>query len=357
MQKTSDMKARYTASGTAIIPNTFQHPNIFVDRLMYFLTPEEYVVLTFAIRRIIGFQTNIMSRKDNISLSQFTDGIVSESGEILSYGCGLGVQSVRNCLESLSKHKILIPTTEKPNPVKGQEYWLQENEAVIDWEALEERKQSRRITYQSRTKKATKESLKSRGYVARKGNVARKAPVTSDVTEGVTSDVNTKPTETHGNPLPLNAQEKQKAEAKMQAILEAERAAAEAKKSGKAWKQRSKFEFNENILALADLCVLRFGEPSGSEVSTWLMEIGHWSDVGAKPVDWKRAVEIVSGYSQPVLSVTGMTKAVKFATQERKTRDNRKLPTETTPQPEKVAISKAEAIARGLAKPSIGASA
>ena len=155
----------------------------------------------------------------------------------------------------------------------------------------------------------------------------------------------------------LSESEMGQVDVKMQAILEAERAAAEAKKSGKAWKQRSKFSFNENILALADLCVLRFGEPSGNEVSTWLMEIGHWSDVGAKPVDWKRAVEIVSGYSQPVLSVTGMTKAVKFATQERKARDNRKLPTDTTPQPEKVAISKAEAIARGLAKPSIGASA
>lgn len=354
MTKITSMKARFTASGTAIIPNTFQHPNIFVDRLMYFLTPEEYVVLTFAVRRIIGFQANIISRKDHISLSQFTDGIVSENGEILSNGCGLGIQSVRNCLDNLSKFKILIHTTEKPNPVKGQEYWLQENENVIDWEALEERKQSKKITYQSRTRKATKESLKSRGYVARKGNVARKSPVTSDVTEGVTSDVNTKPTETHRNPHSLTEQEKQQANAKMDAFLQAERAAMEAKKSGKAWKLRHKFEFNETILALADLCVSRFGEPSGNDVGIWLLEIGHWADVGVKPTDWNRAVEIVSGYSQPVVSVTGMTKAIKFAAQERKERNNRKLPNETTSDPEKVVISKAEAIARGLAKPSIG---
>lgn len=196
----SDLRARYNANGNAIIPNTFQHPNIFIDRLMYYLSPEENVVLTFAVRRILGFQQNIMSRKDNISLSQFTDGIKSESGEFLSRGCGIGLQSVRNCLESLERFKILIPATEKPNPVLGQEYWLQDNENNIDWDGLEKRKAERKENYRIRTQKATRKSLKIRGNVGRKGNVGRNDGVTSDVRQRVTSDVNTKPTkptETH----------------------------------------------------------------------------------------------------------------------------------------------------------------
>lgn len=118
---------------------------------------------------------------------------------MLCLGTGLGVNTVRRCLEALAYYKILIPL-EKPNPVKGQEYWLQEKEENIDWEGLLNRKEERKVFYKKKTMKATKNSLISRGYVARKGNVARKAPVTSHVTKGVTSHVNTKPTETHRNP-------------------------------------------------------------------------------------------------------------------------------------------------------------
>jgi len=200
MSQISDIRARYNANGNAVIPNTFQHPNIFVDKLMYYLTPEENVVLTFAVRRILGFQQNIMSRKDNISLSQFADSIVSEEGVILSRGCGIGVNTIRNCLENLEKYKILLPASEKPNPIKGQEYWLQDNENAIDWQGLEARKEERKIKYATQVQKATQKSLKVRGIVERKGNVERNTPVTSDDRLGVTSDVNTKPIETQRNP-------------------------------------------------------------------------------------------------------------------------------------------------------------
>jgi len=195
--KIKDLRAKYNANGNAVIPNTFQHPNIFIDKLMFYLTAEENVILTFAVRRILGFQENIMSRKDNISLSQFTDGIVAKDGSVLSLGCGLGVQSVRACLDSLEAYKILIPTTEKPSPTKGQEYWLQDNENMIDWDGLEKRKMDRAEKYRIQTRKATKISLKSRCYVQRKGDVERKDTLTLNVTDGVTLNVNTKPTETH----------------------------------------------------------------------------------------------------------------------------------------------------------------
>lgn len=149
-----DLRARYNANGNAIIPNAFQCPNFFVDELMGLLTPEENVVLTFAVRRILGFQDNIMSRKDNISLSQFTDGILAEDGSILSRGCGLGLTAVRNALDSLEKFNILIPTTTRPDPKKGQEYWLQSDEKLIDTGGLEKRKNEKREIEYKRTQKA-----------------------------------------------------------------------------------------------------------------------------------------------------------------------------------------------------------
>lgn len=116
----------------------------------------------------------------------------------------------------------------------------------------------------------------------------------------------------------LSAEEIKQANLKVDAIFESQRQAEEAKKQGKAWKQRSSFSFNEHVLALADKCVTRFGEPSKRDLTTWVMEIGSWVDAGARVGDWERAEAIVSGYTQPVISITGMTKAIKFSVQERK---------------------------------------
>lgn len=193
----NDLRARYNANGNAIIPNTFQHPNIFVDKLMYYLTPEENTALTFATRRILGFQTNIMSRKDNISLSQFEFGLTKEDGTPLCMGCGLGGDAIRKVLQSLAQFRILIPTTEKPDPRRGQEYWLQDNENNIDWEGLEKRKEEKKEIEYKRTQKA-------RSTVAQdtSGCTVAQEPrggVAQDTS--VLSDRNTKPTETHRNPL------------------------------------------------------------------------------------------------------------------------------------------------------------
>lgn len=185
---------KHSEAGNAILPNTFQHPNIFIDRLMYYLSPEENTVLTFAVRRILGFQENISSRKDNISLSQFVDGIVSsKDGSPLSNGCGMGSTAVRDALANLERFKILIPTTDKPDPRKGQEYWLQSNEHAIDWAGLEERNTEKRD-------KAARRTSKARCAVHQKGAVGQKARGTVPQKARGLSDSNTKPTETQGNP-------------------------------------------------------------------------------------------------------------------------------------------------------------
>jgi hypothetical protein len=181
-------------AGNKILPNSFQHPNFFVDELMYLLTPEENIVLTFAIRRILGFQDNISSRKDNISLSQFVDGIMStKDGSWLSHGCGLGTSAVRRALANLETYKILIPTTEKPNPKAGQEYWLQESQDAINWKALADRDAENQDKERKRTEKAR--------YVVAQKTVAGQQPkdTVGQQPKGL-SDNNTKPTETQGNP-------------------------------------------------------------------------------------------------------------------------------------------------------------
>lgn len=188
-----DLKARYSTSGNGIIPNTFQHPNVFVDKLMYLLTPVENTVLTYAVRRILGFQANIFTRRDNISLSQFTDGLTSQNGEWLSRGCGVGTQAVINALEALCIYKILIPTTDKPDPKRGQEYWLQDDDKKIDWKGLERRLEEKSTKYRKQTQKA-------RYSVEQRGSVEQTAKPSVEQTDGTLLNRDTKPTETHGNP-------------------------------------------------------------------------------------------------------------------------------------------------------------
>lgn len=181
-----------------ILPNTFQHPNIFIDRLMFYLTPEENTVLTFAVRRILGFQQNISSRKDNISLSQFVEGIKStKDGVPLSMGCGLKKGAVTSALDNLEKYKVLIRTTEKPDPRKGQEYWLQEEELAIDWDGLEARKQEQLDKARRQTKKARYSVQQN----TPKTTVEQKARGSVEQKAWGLLNRNTKPRETQGNPI------------------------------------------------------------------------------------------------------------------------------------------------------------
>ncbi|RPI95535.1 MAG: hypothetical protein EHM40_02975 [Chloroflexi bacterium] len=192
---------KISESGNAILPNTFQHPNIFIDRLMYYLTPEENVVLTFAVRRILGFQENISSRKDNISLSQFVEGVKStKDGSDLSKGCGLKTGAVRRALYALYKFNILLPTTDKADPRRGQEYWLQDNEKEINWDLLEKRLAEQEERERVRTEKARSVVPQHTQKESEPVVPQHPTPVVPQQTS-VLSDNNTKPRETQGNTL------------------------------------------------------------------------------------------------------------------------------------------------------------
>ena len=143
-----------------IIPNSYQKPNFFVDRLLYFLTSDEAKVLDLAIREIYGWRDSIAARRANIALSVFSEGKVSKStGERVAWGTGLSVGTCRKCLDALCSFGIMVkigaPSTD------GQCYGLQENPDAIAWDALK----ARREELEERGKQRMTKALETRGVM------------------------------------------------------------------------------------------------------------------------------------------------------------------------------------------------
>lgn len=131
--------------------NTFRTPNLYVDRLMAFLTPEEFVVLTYATRRIYGFQ----KLQDRISVSQFTDGTTAKDGTRLDHGTGLAGKTVRDILKRLDAFGVLIRMNENdPHRNEGAEYALQTDANRIDWVSLTSRRAETEQAAAARTQAA-----------------------------------------------------------------------------------------------------------------------------------------------------------------------------------------------------------
>jgi biotin operon repressor len=122
------------------IPNAYQTPNAYADELMAYLTPEEWMVLSYAIRRIFGFN----KRQDRISKRQFMTGTVDENGEHLDRGTGLGEAAVTNALKSLKDYGILIFVDENdPDKNEGRLYALQMESDRVDIDGLRKRREEK----------------------------------------------------------------------------------------------------------------------------------------------------------------------------------------------------------------------
>lgn len=116
-------------------PNFFQTPNIYVDVLMPLLTPEEFMVLMFAVRRTLGFH----KRQDRISMSQFCTGTI-KNGDAKDDGTGLSPNAVRNALRKLELYRILTKVDDNNPPLnEGGMYEIQFSSKTIDWAGLEKR--------------------------------------------------------------------------------------------------------------------------------------------------------------------------------------------------------------------------
>lgn len=118
------------------VPNSFQTPNGYVDDAMPFLTCEEFKVLIYATRRILGFQ----KRQDRISISQFTDGTKNREGETLDGGTGLSIGTVKNCLSKLVEFGLMVRLeANDPRTNEGVLWGLQWDDDKVDWQALSDR--------------------------------------------------------------------------------------------------------------------------------------------------------------------------------------------------------------------------
>ena len=131
------------------IPNTFQYPNAYIDKYMSLLTPNENLVLTYAIRRIIGFQ----KQSDRISISQFSSGIVTAKGIRLDNGTGIGESAVRSAVVALVKYKIfkIVSEFDKKENLPN-EYGLQWDSDSVDLPGLQKRRDEKKTVDALRTK-------------------------------------------------------------------------------------------------------------------------------------------------------------------------------------------------------------
>ena len=161
----------------SLIPNTFQHPNAYIDWLSYYLTPEEEKVLNKAIREIIGWHDKVESRRSRIALSIFVDGKFQD-GKRVAMGCGLSRDTVRKTLASLDAFKILKKIGDPTN--EGQEYELNLDYDSLDWNAIETRRKEQKASDLKRMSAAREKLEENR---QERGTVAQTA-------EGVLSDSN-----------------------------------------------------------------------------------------------------------------------------------------------------------------------
>jgi len=142
------------------LPNSFQHPNFYIDQLDQYLTSEESRVLTKAIREILGWHNTIGSRTARIALSVFLEGkFDTKTGKQLCGGVNLSRKAIIAALDTLHKYKILQKVGPKTHP-NGQAYKLNINTDCIDEDGLKQRRQrmKTRNTKQTRYARQTKQN-------------------------------------------------------------------------------------------------------------------------------------------------------------------------------------------------------
>lgn len=140
---------------TDFIPNSFQTPNDYVDRFLHLLTPEEWKVLGYSIRRIFGFNKT----SDRISLSQYENGLKDKDGKQLDHGTGLSRPTIVRALRSLEEFGLQVEVEPNdPRKNEGACYTLQlkadkVNVAGLEARAADARQKGRERTQAGRDKR------------------------------------------------------------------------------------------------------------------------------------------------------------------------------------------------------------
>lgn len=125
------------------VPNSFQTPNAYIDQFMDALSPAEFKVLIYFVRRIFGFQ----KRQDRVALSQLCSGLVARDGRVLDRGTGLSEDACRDAVRSLIAFRLLL-AGDRTND--GTLYSLQLDSSKVDRAAMDARRLSVRQSYQNR---------------------------------------------------------------------------------------------------------------------------------------------------------------------------------------------------------------
>ena len=174
------------------LPNSYQVPNWYTDRYQGLLLPNEWAILTYAMRRIFGFQ----KRSDRISLSQFSSGVQNKDGEKLDFGTGLSEATCRKYLKRLKKYNLVIEV--EPNDSKKNEgaLWsLQLDSELVNDDAIMKAFEARNKKVDAKTREGLK-AIKAYWEKQKGDNVARNdltshetTPLTSHETTPLTSHV------------------------------------------------------------------------------------------------------------------------------------------------------------------------
>ena len=164
------------------LPAFFNCPQYIIDEVAYALTREEFLVLMFAVRHILGWHDKFASRQAHISLSVFSKGRPTKTGTIMK-GTGLGEPALRKALNSLVKYG-LIHRVEDPSDkghLKGQ---LWELPIDYDPDQLAERINEREAFNKKRTEKARANQPK-KPKKAKRGDVAHQTYIDTLHTQSI----------------------------------------------------------------------------------------------------------------------------------------------------------------------------
>jgi hypothetical protein len=136
---------------SAFIPNSFQTPNAYADEFMAFLTDPEWKVLSYTVRRIIGFRKD----EDRIAISQYENGLHDADGNRLDYGTGLSRPAIVKALGALKEYGLVVEVAPNdPAANKGACYALQLDYAKVNKRGLVERYEQARTRGRKQTAKA-----------------------------------------------------------------------------------------------------------------------------------------------------------------------------------------------------------
>lgn len=135
-----------------IVPNSYQKPNLYTDKLMRFLTGDEWKTLDYALRRTFGFQREM----DRISVSQFMNGNGRLDGEgvPVEFGTGLSREAQIRALNELMRFGILVEMAPNNKQNHGRLWRLQLEESEVRFDLIHERAAGRQAAGRKRTEKA-----------------------------------------------------------------------------------------------------------------------------------------------------------------------------------------------------------